>query len=762
VISGADAGYVDPSACAPCHSRIWESYKKTGMGRSFSATTAAIQAGSGTYYHKASDRYYTVTARDGKLYQRRHQTGFGDKETNIVEKTMDYAVGSGNHSRTYLNRGTDGKLRELPLSWYADKGGYWAMSPGYDGPRQEDFRREINYQCMFCHNGYPSVRPGDDASGTAPVFRGTLPEGIDCQRCHGPGRAHVTAMQSSGASKANAAATIVNPAKLSSERQLELCMQCHLETTSFPLPGAIIRYNRGVFSYRPGEPLSDYILYFDRAQFAGHEDDFEIAHAAYRLRKSACFRESGGAMVCTTCHDPHDIPRGEAAVKHYTETCLSCHSAGVQKMTTARRHPASQDCIGCHMPKRRTDDVVHVIMTDHFIQRRKPAGELLAPVAERTGPEKAGYKGEVAPYYPAKLPGGAESELYLAVAQVRQGANLQGGIPMLESALTRYRPKDAEFYFELAEAYRKDGQAERAAGMYREALGRKPDLWAAVHGLATTLDKLGRVQEAAELLQDAVSKAPGDASLKNDLGLVYIGMHHVREAVEALRAAVLLDPDLPDAYNNLGGALSDSGDQPRAEEAYRSAIRVQPDMPEAHKNLANLLAPARFDEAQYHYRKAIAIEPAYAAAYLDYGSALARHERFSQAKEQFQAALRADPRMAEAQNALGEMLAIEGDNRSAIECFERAVAIKPEFPTAQSNLGTALLMRGQAANAKPHLEAAVRLNADSFDAHLYLGKILLGEHDVTGAAAHFRKAMESQDAEIRNQAEESLAAIGRP
>jgi len=93
-------------------------------------------------------------------------------------------------------------------------------------------------------------------------------------------------------------------------------MQCHLETTSAPLPNMIRRYGRGAFSYKPGEPLGDYMLHFDHAAGTGRQDKFEIAHAAYRLRKSACFQESAGAMTCTTCHHPHDVPRGPRAAQH--------------------------------------------------------------------------------------------------------------------------------------------------------------------------------------------------------------------------------------------------------------------------------------------------------------------------------------------------------------------------------------------------------------------------------------------------------------
>src|SRR4029079_11514610 len=137
----------------------------------------------------------------------------------------------------------------------------------------------------------------DDGAG--PRFgTASLPEGIDCQRCHGPGQAHVDAVKD-GARQA-IAGTIVNPGKLDRDRQLEACMQCHLESTSSPLPFRIARYEQPPFSYLPGKTLSDYFIHFDHAPgTSGRDDKFEIAGGAYRLRKSACFQRS--EMTCLTC-----------------------------------------------------------------------------------------------------------------------------------------------------------------------------------------------------------------------------------------------------------------------------------------------------------------------------------------------------------------------------------------------------------------------------------------------------------------------------
>jgi hypothetical protein len=159
--------------------------------------------------------------------------------------TIDYVMGSGNHARTYLHCEQDGTLIELPLAWYSEDGGHWGMNPGFDNAHPMT-RRLIVYECMFCHIAYPQIPPTAHRDLSAsPDYSAALPHGIHCQRCHGPGAAHFKAAQTPGVSAQQARAQILNPMHLNNGRQMEVCEQCHLETTSRPLPDRIRHHDQG-------------------------------------------------------------------------------------------------------------------------------------------------------------------------------------------------------------------------------------------------------------------------------------------------------------------------------------------------------------------------------------------------------------------------------------------------------------------------------------------------------------------------------------
>jgi tetratricopeptide (TPR) repeat protein len=389
-------------------------------------------------------------------------------------------------------------------------------------------------------------------------------------------------------------------------------------------------------------------------------------------------------MTCTTCHDPHGARKID-----YKAVCQSCHPSA---------HNAKQDCTNCHMPKRRTDDVVHVVMTDHFIQRRKPARNLLAPLKEQPETEATAYRGEVAPYYPPA----ATDELYLAVAQVTERSNLKAGIPRLESAISKQKPAEARFYFELAEAYWKSGETAKALPWYEEALRRKPDDRASLRNYGAALRRHGDLSKAASVLE----RAGDDAAALTTLGDVYLSLGRVDDAERVLRRAAAIDPDSPEANNNLGQALARKGDPDSAINALRNAIRVRPDYAAAHNSLANLLAD--FGEARRHFELAIRFDPLYAEAHYNYGTALAQRKQWREAERHLIEAARIQPSFAEAYNNLGNVYAAQGADAKAAAAFAQAVQARPDFGEARLNLAVALANTGRISQAKEELTKAAQ------------------------------------------------------
>lgn len=681
------------------------------MGRSFRAVQATApipEIQGGTVHHAASDQFFSLSANRMKRYQ----AGFDGATVNVLEASLDYAIGSGNHAVSYLHRTAAGELVELPLTWYREKGGYWAMSPAYDRPDHAGFGRKVSYRCMFCHNAYPGVEPGSDALEAGTRFPARMPEGIDCERCHGPGQAHMDAIRR-GQSPEAVRRSIVNPARLAPTRQMDICLQCHLETTSLDLPGEVMRYGRGVFSYRPGEPLADYALYFDHAPGTGHDNKFEIAGAPYRLRKSACFLASGGALTCTTCHNPHDVPRGAAAVAHYAQVCRGCHPG-----IAAKQHAASEDCASCHMKKRQPEDAVHLTMTDHYIRRRpEPIPE--GPLVERQDGNTPAYRGEVVAYYTPADP------LYLAVAQVRHKANLDKGLRQLEAEIASTAPQRGEFYFQLAEAYREAGQLEKAIAAYQQACSRTP-AWRHFYGLGTALSAAGLLERSVEALNRARQLAPAEVVVLHALSATYARQGKSREAIGALQAALAADPDSADTYNNLGVISLQMGQNAEAEGYLREAIRRRPEIAAPRLNLGDLLAGrGNLPEAKYHFEAALRVDSSLAAGHTGYAAVLVSMGNLALARGQYEEALRLDPQLTEARNNLGSVLLRSGDVAGAIREYRTALSASPESATANYNLGLALIRLGNVEAAGPYL----------------------------------RKAAESSDPAVRKAAQELLRAV---
>jgi tetratricopeptide (TPR) repeat protein len=659
----APMAYADAKSCIPCHASEAADYATTGMARAFyrpdEKTTVDAPAKDRQFFHSVSNTFFSMTEHDGKYFQRRWQQGFDGKPDNVEEIQIDYIMGSGNHVRTYLHREQDGTLIELPLAWYAELGGHWGMNPGYDNPHPMT-RRTIAYECMFCHNGYPEIPVTAHRDlAASPVYSDPLPEGIDCQRCHGPGAAHVRAAQSAGASLQKIRSLILNPTNLDKARQMEVCEQCHLETTSRPLPDRIRHYDQQPFGYPATEPLANFNSYFGRDPEKAHTDNFEIVSAPYRLRQSQCYLKSRGALTCETCHNPHDLHKGPQSISYYTSICMKCHQANLPAQVALHRHPASNDCVTCHMPQRRTEDVVHAVMTDHLIQQRPPsARELLAERHEIPETPANAYHGEVKRYLldsENPTPGDA---LYNALVQVIDSSNRDQGIPQLEDAIQTQRPDQSSFSIELGDAKRHTGDFAGAINAYQQALTIDPLSSRAQRRLGSTLGLAGQESEGSIVLQKALEIEPENAMLWYEKALIESDTGKRDQAISDLRRALQIKPDFADAQNNLGINLVQAGDTRAAETAFRAALTTNPYDAGTRANLGRLLAGrSDWKQAAFQLQKAVQLDAADANAHLAYSVVLAQMNRRPEAEKEAEAALKAAPRSQQARDLLDQISA---------------------------------------------------------------------------------------------------------
>jgi tetratricopeptide (TPR) repeat protein len=342
--------------------------------------------------------------------------------------------------------------------------------------------------------------------------------------------------------------------------------------------------------------------------------------------------------------------------------CLSCH-----ERLTGPPHTANADCAACHMPKRRTEDVIHAVMTDHKIVRRPPPGNLLAPRREIPGND---YSGEVVLYYP---PADKDQDLYLAIAQVIQKSNLEGGVPRLEAVIRSQQPRQGRLYFTLGQAYERQGKKALAEDQYRQAIRQDAAFVPALWKLADLLRREGRVGEALPLLEKARAISPTEAGVHYTLGLVYRDLGRAAEAVTEMEAAIANDSDFPDPHNSLGGILMELGDRDRARGAFLEALRQQPDLAEAQGNFGHSLAAAGdYPRAEYHLLEAIRLKPDSYSAWQTLGDVQSARGAWALAKRSYLEVLRAHPQDEAASLGLGTAQAATGELAAARVTLRRA------------------------------------------------------------------------------------------
>ncbi|MCX6297001.1 MAG: multiheme c-type cytochrome, partial [Bacteroidetes bacterium] len=325
-----------------------------------------------TIYDKFKDFYYHPFWDNDSLKIMEFRLQGKDTIYKRTEK-VDYIIGSGQHTNSHINN-TNGYLHQMPMTYYTQKG-TWDFPPGFENGFNTRFSRKIGLECMSCHNSLP-----DFVEGSENKFN-SLPEGISCERCHGPGSIHVQ-QRSSGTiidTSKYIDYSIVNPAKLPIDLQFDVCQRCHLQGNS------VLKEGRSFFDFKPGLKLSDYITTF-LPRYKNADNEFIMASHADRLKQSKCFKNTINAqsnstslrpgknsLTCITCHNPH-VSVKFAGKDVFNNACKNCHNTGTKNGLCSEkliiREKVLDNCVSCHMPNSGSIDIPHVSVHDHYI--RKP------------------------------------------------------------------------------------------------------------------------------------------------------------------------------------------------------------------------------------------------------------------------------------------------------------------------------------------------------------------------------------------------------
>ena len=248
-----------------------------------------------------------------------------------------------------------------------------------------------------------------------------------------------------------------------------------------------------------------------------------------------------------------------------------------------------------------------------------------------------------------------------------------------------------EIFRRRADAYAAIGERELARSDYTQAIALEPEN-STFYQARGHFEERSRLSQALADYSRSAELAPDWALPHNNAGHVLNELGRYEEALVYLNEAVLLAPEWSLPWNNRGISIQHTGDLGLAIENYREAVRLNPDYGNAHSNLALLLRleEETLDEALFHSREALRVNPE-SALYL---------------------------------NTRGLVLEGQRNYEAAIEAFQNALTINPGYHHAHRNLGWVLFLTGHIELAEVHLATSIRRGAAIDSTRLYLVRVL--------------------------------------
>jgi len=242
--------YIGPRACRECHPGECALCSRSGHSRTLSSAARRRLAREVDGMSVPDPALPGVTwgyrFRDGRLYIARRAP------SSVEECVAEYAFGSGSHAVTFVNviDAAVPAILEHRMTYYA-KTRSFGLTPGHEGvPRSPGMNphgglppaRDARF-CFECHSTQVSTR--EDLG----IEEEKLIPNVSCERCHGPGRAHVEAAHR-GAAESELRLPFGPEHGYTAERAIALCGSCHRHPGK-PGVGALDPENTHLARFQP-------------------------------------------------------------------------------------------------------------------------------------------------------------------------------------------------------------------------------------------------------------------------------------------------------------------------------------------------------------------------------------------------------------------------------------------------------------------------------------------------------------------------------
>jgi hypothetical protein len=118
-------GYVGIETCKNCHYDIYQSYRETGMGRSFGRATAqrsAMDSGHMDLFDSIGQWSYRMHVGSDGLFLRESRS-VGTDTLHRLSQKVDYIIGSGQHTNSHL-MDRMGYIHQMPVHLLHPRSGW--------------------------------------------------------------------------------------------------------------------------------------------------------------------------------------------------------------------------------------------------------------------------------------------------------------------------------------------------------------------------------------------------------------------------------------------------------------------------------------------------------------------------------------------------------------------------------------------------------------------------------------------------------------